>query len=171
MSTLTIDVPNELLMRIEQSGRSAQEMIVEALERTLRNEPTRDEIIHRLAEAKVINAPNTWDSPSAQAWRDLPETEKAQHLKEVAETYLADAPASRSIIRDRKRLETERSRAEMAERLIHLGIVRHPEEWDTLSARRWRELPDDEKRQFIEETQAMMFSDSPASSYIMANRR
>jgi len=178
MTTVSIDIPDNLLAELVGQDRPVQEVVVDVLARALGREPdntphqpTKEEIVQRLRESGFVRDPNEWDTPGAKAWRDLPDPEKEQHLKEVAETYLPDAPASRSIGCDRERLETGFSRSEMAERLIRLEIVRHPEEWDTPSARRWRTLPDEEKRQFIEETRTMMFSDSPASSYIIANRR
>jgi len=110
VTTLTVDVPNELLAKIKQSGRSVQELIVESLERTLNDraaislikEPTKDEIVQRLAEAKLIYMPNTWDSPAAQAWRDLPEDEKAQHLEERLHMRFAGSPAASAIIEERR---------------------------------------------------------------------
>ncbi len=87
----------------------------------------------------------------------------------AAEAYFFDSPESRAVIRCRMRRDEGLSRAERVDRLIRLGIVRNPGEWDTAYARRWRNLPDDEKRRFIEETRAMFFADSPASSFIMAN--
>lgn len=178
MTTVTIEVPDDLMAELVGQDRPVQEVVVEALERALAHEPaetpqepSKEEIVRRLLESGLVRDPSEWDTPGARAWRDLPDAEKEQHLKEVAEAYFPDAPASRAVIRNRKRLDIELSRAEMADRLIRLGIVRNPEEWDTPSARRWRKLSDDEKRQFIEETRAMLFPDSPASSYIIANRR
>jgi hypothetical protein len=178
MTTLIIEVSDELMAKLARQERPIQEVVVEALVRTLTNEsaavsrqPTKDEVVRRLQESDFIRDPNEWDTPGAEAWRNLPEAEKQQHLKERAEMYFPDAPASRAIIRGRKRLDTELTRAEMAERLLRLGIVHDPEEWDTQSACRWQKLSDEEKQQFIEETRGRLFPDSPASSFIIANRR
>ena len=178
MTTLTIEVPDDLMAELVCQDRPVQEVVVDALERALAHEPanasqgpSKEEIVRRLTEAGFIRDPSEWDTLGAKQWRDLPDAEKEQHLREVAEAYFPDAPASRAVIRGRMRLDAELTRAEMADRLIRLGIVRNPEEWDTAFARRWRNLPDDEKRRFIEETRAMFFPDAPASSYIIENRR
>lgn len=178
MTTMTIEVPDALMAQLVDQDRPVQELVVSALEKALAYEPaeklpepSKEEIVRWLIESGLVRDPSAWDTPGAREWEDLPNKEKEQHLKEAAEVYFPDSPASRAVIRGRMRLDEGLSRAERVDRLIRLGIVRNPEEWDTAYARRWRNLPDDEKRRFIEETRAMFFPDSPASSYIIENRR
>ncbi|HRJ43083.1 MAG: hypothetical protein KJZ86_00655 [Caldilineaceae bacterium] len=178
MTTLTIEVPDELMAQLVGDDRPVQEVVVSALEKALGYkpaellpEPSKEEIVRRLMEVGLVREPSELDLPEAREWEDLPEDEKEQHLKEVAEMYFPDSPASRAVIRGRIRLDEGLSRAEMVKRLVRSGIARNPKEWDTLSARQWRKLSAAEKQRFIDETRLVKFKGSPASSAISANRR
>ena len=178
MTTLTIEVPDELMAELVGQERPVQEVVVVTLERALGykpadtpQEPSKEEIVQRLIESGFVRDPNEWDTSGAKAWRDLPDAEKEQHLKEAAEMYFPDSPASRAVIRGRMRLEEGLSRAEMVKRLIRRGIARKPQEWDTPSARQWRKLSAAEKQRFIDETRMVKFPDAPASFAVSVNRR
>ncbi len=179
MTTLTIEVPDDLMAKLVRQDWPVQEVVVALLENALGKQesvapaqkPSKEEIVRRLLEAGFVRDPSEWDTPGARAWRDLPDAEKEQHLKEVAEAYFPDAPASRAVIRNRKRLDTEITRDEVVRRLISTGFVRDPNAWDTPGVRRWEALPETERQAFIEEMNRMYFPDSPASTYIIENRR
>lgn len=113
MATLTIELSDELMSKIAGTGRSAQEVIVDSLQRTLNSdsetspaeqfeELSREEVIRRLGEAGYLEDPTVWDGPDAQAWRELSEQEKAQYFQEANAIRLPDSPASRYIIENRR---------------------------------------------------------------------
>jgi len=177
MTTVTIEVPDALMAQLVGDDRPVQEAIVSVLENALGYksvemlpEPSREEIVQRLRESGLVRDPGESDM-RAQEWEDLTDDEKAEHIKEAAETYFPGSPASRAVIRGRMRLDEGLSRAEMVKRLIRSGIARNPKEWNTPSARQWRKLSAAEKQRFIDETRSVKFEDSPASSAVSANRR
>ncbi len=65
----------------------------------------------------------------------------------------------------------EVSRAEIIQRLIESGIVRAPEEWDSPEVQEWLARPEIERQEIIKEMDELYFSDSPASKFIIENRR
>ena len=180
MAPLTMEIPEKLLAKLRNTGRPVQELVIEALEEKyiseneeneeLTSSPSREELIQRLVAAGFIREPGTWDTVGAKTWRELPESEKARHLKEMSAIYLPDAAASTAIVRDRKRLEKDVPRAEIERRLRNTGLIRPTHVWDTAEARRWEALPADEKETFIVEMNQLSFSDSPASTYITESR-
>jgi len=66
---------------------------------------------------------------------------------------------------------TEPSREEVIQQLVAAGLAREPGSWDTPGAKAWRERPEAEKQQLIQEMQATYFPDSFASNLISENRR
>lgn len=109
MALLTVEIPERLLAKLKRTGRPAQEVIVEALEKVLNGstsakpeELSREEIIRHLVESGTVHAPEEWDSPEVQAWLDRPESERQKIIKEMNEMYFSDSPASSFIIENRR---------------------------------------------------------------------
>lgn len=109
MALLTIEIPEKLWSELKRTGRPAQEVIVEALEKVLNGstivetqEPSREEIIQQLVDAGTVHAPEDWDSPEVQTWLARPETERQKIIKEMNEMLFADSPASNFIIENRR---------------------------------------------------------------------
>lgn len=180
MALLTMEIPEKLLAKLRSTGRPIEDVVMETLEKRFSDvdeageQPlvslSREEVVQRLVAAGFIREPGTWDTPGAKAWRELSESEKARHHKEMEAIYLPDAAASTAIIRDRKRLETDVPRAEIERRLRNTGMIRPTRAWDTVEARRWEALPANEKEAFITEMNQLAFPDSPASTYITESR-
>ncbi|MEZ4619549.1 MAG: hypothetical protein R2867_29150 [Caldilineaceae bacterium] len=147
--------------KLRSTGRPVEDVVVETLEGKFIDldeadaQPlvslSREEVMQRLVAGGFIREPGTWDTPGAKAWRELPESEKVRHRKEMEAIYLPDAAASTAIIRDRKRLEQDVPRAEIERRLRNTGLIRPTHVWDTAEARRWEALPADKKETFIAE--------------------
>ncbi len=181
MAIITVEISEELLAQLQQTGRSAQEIVVETLENALDKEsdpieksqtgPAKEEVLQRLLAAGLIREPGTWDSAGARAWRELPQEEKDRHIQEMESMYFPDAAASRAIIRGRKRLDTDLSRSEIEHRLRQARLIRPKRVWNTVAARQWEALPNDEKEKFIAEMNQLYFPDSPASTYITESRK
>ncbi len=109
MALLTVEIPEKLWSKIKHTGRPAQEVIVEALEKEFNDQPTaaleelsRDEIIRQLIDAGAVHAPEEWDSPEVQAWLARPESERQKIIKEMNEMIFSDSPASNFIIENRR---------------------------------------------------------------------
>lgn len=180
MGLLTVEISEKLLAKLRNTGRPIEDVVVETLEEKfidvdevgeqLSDSLSREEVMQRLIAAGFIRQPGTWDTPEAKAWRELPESEKARHRKEMEAIYLPDAAASTAIIRNRKRLEQDVPRAEIERRLRNTGLIRPTHVWDTAEARRWEALPTAEKETFIAEMNQLAFPDSPASTYITESR-
>ena len=135
-----------------------------------KEELSRAEVLQRLQTAGLIREPGTWDTAGARAWRELPQEEKEHHLRETQALYFPDAAASRAVIRGRKRLDTDLSRVEVEHRLRQAKLIRPKRVWNTVEARRWEALADDEKESFITEMNELYFPDAPASRYITESR-
>jgi hypothetical protein len=127
----------------------------------------REEVVRRLIEAGFVRRPEEYDSPATREWLSLSEEERQQRIKEMEEVYFPDAPASRIIIRNRKRLETDVPRQEVVRRLVATGLIRSPGSWDMEAARQWRQLPEEEQQKLIHEVTALYFPDSPASKFLI----
>ncbi|MEZ4870142.1 MAG: hypothetical protein R3C14_52925 [Caldilineaceae bacterium] len=112
MALLTVEISEQLLVKVRRTGRPVQEIVTEALEAHLNGgtteskpqpaEPSRSEIIQQLVTAGLIRAPGTWDTPGAKAWRERPEDEKQQLIKEMQTTYFPDSFASNLISENRR---------------------------------------------------------------------
>lgn len=127
----------------------------------------REEIVRRLIEAGFVRRPEEFDSPATREWLALSEQERQQHIKAMEEVYFPDALASRIIIRNRKRFETDVPRQEVVRRLVATSLIRSPGSWDTEAARQWRQLPEEEQQKLIDEVTALYFPDSPASKFLI----
>lgn len=176
MAVLTIELTEELFAKLKKTERPAQDVIVEALERVLPDtsiekplppqELTKEEAIQRLIAAGLFQ-PDAWDTPGAQAWQDLPHEKKEQYIREMQAVYLPNSDASISVIRDRKRRETDVPRQEAMRRLRATGMAREACEWDTLAAREWDKLSEKEQQDFIATVTAVYFADSQASQFLI----
>lgn len=142
MALLTVEIPERLLAKLKRTGRPAQEVIVEALEETLDDEVANEEITLLLSTVPALGQRGSDESSD-----------------------------SRAALRNRKQLETDVPREEVIRRLLAAGLIREPDSWDNEYARAWRELPEEEKQQFIKEMEETFFPDSFASRLIAENRR
>lgn len=108
MALLSVEIPDRLLTKLRRTGRSAQDVIIEALEKTLNAKPvqqpemSREEVERRLLESGFVRNPDEYDCLAAQEWRELTEEEKQEHLKEMGEFFFPDSPASNFIIESRR---------------------------------------------------------------------
>ncbi len=68
----------------------------------LETDVPREEVIRRLVATGLIREPGSWDNEYARAWRDRPEEEKQQLIKEMEETFFPDSFASRLIAENRR---------------------------------------------------------------------
>ncbi len=112
MAVLTVEVPDELITKIEGTGRPVAEVVTQALERELDNvflsakavaaEPSREEILRRLKAANLIESASVWERPGKERWEDLTEEEKQQHLDERNSFYFPDSEVSRLISENRR---------------------------------------------------------------------
>jgi len=145
MATLNIEVPDEILSRLNQTGHSAQEIILDAIVRVLANEPeglTVDELTNRLS------------------------------ISDKVSSLEGDIPSAPSLSKRRRKPKNKNlPREEVLRRLLESGFVRRPEEYDSTAAQEWLSLSEEERQQHIKEMNEMYFPDSPASTYIIESRR
>lgn len=112
MTVVTVEISEKLLTKLRSKGRPLQELIIEALEQLVNgateqkvqptDEPNREEVIQQLVAAGLVRAPGSWDTPGAKAWRERPEAEKQQLIKEMQATYLPDSFASNLVSENRR---------------------------------------------------------------------
>jgi len=115
MAVLTVEISEKLLAKLRRTGRPIQDVITEALEQRFNGvngeneekdqdliEPSREEFIQHLVNAGLIRQPGSWDTPGAKAWRERPEAEKQQLIKEMQATYFPDSFASNLISENRR---------------------------------------------------------------------
>jgi hypothetical protein len=109
MALLTVEIPERLLSKLKRTGRPAQDVIVEALEKVLNSKPTQasealshDEIVKRLLDSGFARDPEEYDNPEVQAWLALPEEERVQIIQEMDSMYFPDSPVSHFIIENRR---------------------------------------------------------------------
>ncbi|MBI1297439.1 hypothetical protein GC175_21060 [bacterium] len=109
MAVIHIEIPEKLWIRLQNTGRPVEELVVEALEKSLEEspatksqEPSEQEILQRLSEAGYLSDPKVWDGPDARSWRDLPEVEKQRYIQEMESVWLPDSAASRLILESRR---------------------------------------------------------------------
>lgn len=109
MAIIQVEIPEKLWTRLQNTGRSVEEFVVEALEKSLdepyapkHQHPSREEIIQRLENAGYLSDPEAWDGPDAQSWRNLPEEEKQRYIHEIESVWLPDSSASRFILEGRR---------------------------------------------------------------------
>jgi hypothetical protein len=112
MSIVNVEISEKLLMQLRDKGRPLQELIIEALEQLINGEtarkarsttePNREEVIQQLVAAGLVRAPGSWDTPGAKQWRERPEAEKQQLIKEMQATYFPDSFASNLVNENRR---------------------------------------------------------------------
>lgn len=109
MTILTIEIPDDLMVKLESEAGSVQEVIVDLLKRAFdtdlvapKEQSSKAAMIHRLEESGYLAAARYWADPVADEWKDLSEEEKKKHLDEVDTNYLADSAVSRYIIENRR---------------------------------------------------------------------
>ena len=144
MATFTVELPDELLSRLNQTGYSAQEMVRDVILQILENEPglTAAELASRLAISGNESATGKYDQPRPTSSQ---RKGKPQHK---------DLP-----------------REEVVRRLVEAGFVYGPDETDSPAAQEWRALSDGERQRHTKVMNEMYFPDSPASTYIIESRR
>ena len=171
--TLSDEVANEKTASLSPASQALEEGGHEgsAMPRRREHKPAaedlpREEVVRRLIEAGFVLRPEEYNSPATREWLALSEEERQQRIKEMENVYSPDA-----VILDRKRLEIDVPREEVVRRLLAAGLIREPGSWDNEYARAWRELPEEEKQRHIQAMNEMVFPDSPASRFIIENRR
>ena len=112
MAVLTVDIPDELITKIEGTGRPAEQVVTEALERELSNgalsaeavtaEPSREEMIQQWIDSGLIADPNEWKTLDTESWDSLSEAEKQQHLRALNEVHFPNSEISRFIHENRR---------------------------------------------------------------------
>jgi len=109
MATLTVELSDELLAKIERTGRPAQEVIVAALEQTLNGglatteeEVPREKVTRKLIESGTVIDPSTWDDSYAQAWLARPEDERKKLIEEMNREWHPGSLASKAVIEGRR---------------------------------------------------------------------
>jgi len=63
------------------------------------------------------------------------------------------------------------TRTEVIKRLLEVGFIRPPDEYKSAEAEAWAALPEETRTQIVREMDSMRFPDSPASRFIIENRR
>ena len=107
MAVLTVEISEKLLTQLQQTGRPAQEVVIEIVEQAFSNVAPKeedlspDEVIQRLRAAGFIREPEVYDSPEVQEWLALPDEERKKITQEMDEMYFPDSPASQFIIENR----------------------------------------------------------------------
>jgi hypothetical protein len=144
MATLTVELPDELLSRLNQSGYSAQELIQDVILQLLENEPglTATELANRLAISGKKGATGKYNQP-----RPISSQRKSKTQRE-------DLP-----------------REEVVRRLVEAGFVYDPGETDSPAAQEWRALSEEERQQHTKIMNETYFPDSPASRAAIEDRR
>ncbi|MBX3051490.1 MAG: hypothetical protein KF753_08460 [Caldilineaceae bacterium] len=110
MTTLTIEVPDELMAKLAQQERSIQEIVVDLLEDAFANGrkgqpitiPPEEEAIRHLYQTGFLTEAENLDDELADEWDNLPDKERQTHLGEVDALVLKDSALSRYIIENRR---------------------------------------------------------------------
>lgn len=110
MTTITIEVPDELLAKVAQQERSIQEIVVDLLEDALENGwrenqvtiPSEEDAIRHLYQMGFLAEAQSLDDELADEWDSLPEEEQQAHLDEVDTLILKDSLLSQYIIENRR---------------------------------------------------------------------
>ncbi len=109
MALLTIEIPEKLWSELKRTGRPAQEVIVEALEKVFDTKPaqeseelSRDEIVKRLIDSGFARNPDEYDSSEVQAKLALPEEERIRIIAEMDALWFPDSAVSQAIIEQRR---------------------------------------------------------------------
>lgn len=110
MTTITIEVPDELLAKVTQQERPIQEVVVgllkDAFENRWANEqmsiPSEEDAILNLYQTGLLAETQILDDEFADEWDNLPTVEKQVHLDEMDDLILKDSALSRYIIESRR---------------------------------------------------------------------
>lgn len=110
MTTITIEVPDELLAKVAQQERSIQEVVIDLLEDAfdkndrpvLPQSSTREDTLRELTSMGLIRAPGAWDSTAAKEWRSLPPAERQQHLRERKAMRFSGSPGATAVTEGRR---------------------------------------------------------------------
>lgn len=108
MALFSVNIPEHLIRAIRRTGRSEEEVIVEALEGKFgeklksQKEMSPEEVKTRLLASGFILKPEELDCDAAQEWRNLSKEEKKLHLEEMESFFFPDSPASTFIIESRR---------------------------------------------------------------------
>lgn len=110
MTTLTIEVSDELMAKLARQERPLQEVVVDLLEDAFSNgldaesatELSKEEVIRHLYQMGFLLDVDSTDDPIADKWDGLSDEEKRSHLQEVSELVMLDSPLSRYIIENRR---------------------------------------------------------------------
>ncbi len=110
MTTLTIEVPDDLMTKLIRQQRPIQEVVINTLENVFGDgggiapstEPSTEEVIRHLYQIGFLSDLDSSDDPIADEWDALPDYEKQMHLQEVDELVLMDSALSHYIIESRR---------------------------------------------------------------------
>jgi len=110
MTTITIEVPDELLAKVAQQERSIQEIVVDLLEDAFENGwaieqipiPSEEEAIRHLYQTGFLAETESLDDELADEWDNLPEEEKQVYFDEADSLILKDSALSQYIIKNRR---------------------------------------------------------------------
>ncbi len=110
MTTLTIEVPDDLMEKLAQRQEPIQEMVIAILkdafdngrETSLFDESSEEYAVRHLYQMGFLSETENGDDPLANEWDGLPEEEKQMHLQEVESLMLKDSALSRYIIENRR---------------------------------------------------------------------
>lgn len=110
MTTITIEVPDELLAKVTQHDRSVEEVVITLLEDAFGNgwgetqtaSLSEADAIRHLYETGFLAKAENLDDEFADEWDSLPEEEKQAHLAEAEALVLKDSSLSRYIIENRR---------------------------------------------------------------------
>ena len=110
MTTITIEVPDELLAKVAQQERSIQEIVVDLLADAFENGwgkeqasiPSEEDTICHLYQTGYLVETESLADELADEWDNLPEEDKQAHLDEVDALILKDSSLSRYIIENRR---------------------------------------------------------------------
>lgn len=108
MALFSVNIPEHLVKAIRRTGRSEEEVIVEALERKFNSKSIpkqevldRNEVEKRLLKSGFIRNPQEYENEDVHHWLSLSENERSQLIEEITSLWLPDSPASSAIIEGR----------------------------------------------------------------------
>lgn len=103
MTLLSVRLPDHLVKAIRRTGRSEDEVIAEALEKTFESQLlSKEQIVEQLINKGLIQSPLSWDDDFAAAWRNRSQKEQQKLVTEMHETFFPDSSASQLISENRR---------------------------------------------------------------------
>lgn len=110
MTTITIEVPDELLAKVAQQERSIQEIVVDLLADAFENGrakeevsiPSEEEAMRHLYQTGFLAETESLDDKLADEWDNLPREEKQAYFDEADALILKDSALSQYIIENRR---------------------------------------------------------------------